>query len=675
MKKMKLNVTKQTMRRIAQVAIFLFTIVGVMYLLPRYQQFHYHFAKEMPWKYAVLTSPDSIPVAKPEALLRLERDSIERNFKPYFRKRVVEQSELKGLLLASGSCSQGDAYEVALASMQDVYGRGVVSVEHYKMLNSRGNSALRVIDGVYTSSVDVARVFTVESASAYIDSALTQSGFAPAHLVLQPSLDYEQKFTEDGFRQEKEKIIVAVDVIKKGERIIGPGEIVDEKKFQQLEALQTYVKNQSVSKRMENVMMLGRLLYVVGVLLLFAFYLFLFRPQIVQSLKNLLFFMIMILLMVALARVAMGFQGVSIYVLPFAIAPIVVRIFFDSRTALFVHIITMLLLAFSIASPLEFLVLQITAGMTSVSSLKNLTQRSQLVRTASLIYLSYAFMYTACALMLKGNYAEIDYMNYLYFFINCFALLIAYVLIFFFEKLFGFLSDLTLVELSNVNNKLLLNFSEIAPGTFQHSLQVANLASEAAKRINANVLLVRTGALYHDIGKMINPMAFTENQHGGASPLVNLDYEQSAQVIIAHVRDGVSLAEKNNLPTQIIDFIRSHHGQSKTRFFYNSFKNAYPDREINERAFMYDGPLPSTKEMAVLMMADAVEATSKSLREHTAEAIDKMVDTIIDGQIADGAFKNAPITLRHIESVKAVFKEKLKSIYHERISYPELNKK
>ena len=359
------------------------------------------------------------------------------------------------------------------------------------------------------------------------------------------------------------------------------------------------------------------------------------------------------------------------YLMPFALLPLVVRVFFDSRTALYVHIITVLLAGQMVSDATEFVFLQILVGMVAVSSLKDMNSRAQLVKSALLIFVVYGVSFVAMELARGVDVESVDWAMLFVFALNAVALLFAYGLIFIIEKLFGFLSEVTLVELSNINSPLLMEFSEKCPGTFQHVLQVSNLAVEVAKKIGANALLVRTGALYHDLGKMVNPMYYTENQTG-VNPLNELPYEEAAQVIISHVQEGVKIAEKHNLPYQIIEFISMHHGCSKVKYFYNSFKNTYPDREVDERKFTYPGPLPSTKETAILMMSDAVEAASRSLKSYDEESISKLVESVVNGQMADGQFRNSPISFKDVEVAKRVFVEKLKNIYHTRIQYPEL---
>ena len=672
-----MKITKKSLQNAIHIGIFITTAALVFYFLLQKQQFRYQFDKGRPWQYELLTSPYDFPILKSETKLNKERDSIMHFYTPYFRKNNNLLSDKIDAISADSKIETFLKIPLKKA-IEEIYQRGIISLEDKKTLNELQVKNVFIIDGIKTHTISVDNFFTNKSAYEYLDSVLFwNNNLKNLNLgrFLSPNMTYDKILSAKAKDDLLSSISISEGIIQKGERIIGPGEVVNETTYTILSSLKTYSEKQKLSKNKEYIMIFGEIIFVIGILLLFTFYLILFRPKIANQTKNLFFMQIMIVSMVALASLVSTHTNWSIYIVPFALQPIIIRIFFDSRTALFTHIITILLLSYVIPFPLEFIVLQITAGMVAVSSLKNLTQRSQLIQTASLIFLSYAVMYTACVLMLKGDFYEIKWETYIHFLVSCFSLLFAYGLIFIFEKTFGFLSDITLVELSNVNNKLLMQFAEIAPGTFQHSLQVANLATEAAKSINANVLLTRTGALYHDLGKMGKPMFFTENQTANNNPLAQKDFEDAAQIIISHVADGVKIAEKNNLPSQIIDFIRTHHGKSKTRFFYNSFKNKYPDKEINEEAFSYKGPLPNTKELAIVMMADAVEATSKSLAEHSEESIDNLVEKIIDNQIAEGAFKDAPITFRHIETVKNVLKNKLKNIYHVRISYPELKKK
>lgn len=362
----------------------------------------------------------------------------------------------------------------------------------------------------------------------------------------------------------------------------------------------------------------------------------------------------------------------NVFILPCCMVPLIIRVLMDSRTAFMFHVAMVVIISLFLRYPYEFLIVHLVVGMIAIQNLKELTQRSQIVQTAAIVAGSYIFLYSAYELIQENGLSGLDRSMYIYFIINSVLLLFAYPLLWILEKGFGFVSDVTLVELSNINNPLLRKMTEVAPGTFQHSMQVANLASEAAKVIGARVQLVRTGALYHDIGKMERPVFFTENQAGG-NPHKHLTPMKSAEVIIAHVTNGMLLADKNHLPDIVKRFITAHHGKGKTKYFYITYKNEHPNEDVDEALFTYPGPDPASKEEAILMMADSVEAASRSLQEYTEDTISQLVDKVVDAQMADGHFSECDITFKEIAMVKSVFKEKLKIIYHTRISYPELN--
>jgi len=415
--------------------------------------------------------------------------------------------------------------------------------------------------------------------------------------------------------------------------------------------------------------LIGQIVLISGLFFLQFLFLWFFRPFTYKRKANVAFVLIMITSLVLLTALVVRSGFATVYLIPYAVLPIMVRTFFDSRTALFAHIITVLLSSAIVPYPYEFLLLQITAGMTSVYSLKDLTQRSQLVICALLVFLTYSIMYLGVSLIQEGAILRINPMMFAYFLLNAGLMLSSYLLIYLFEWLFGYTSNVTLVELSNINNPLLRQFSETCPGSFQHSMQVSNLATAAAQEINANVQLARTGSLYHDIGKMLNPVFFVENQ-SGLNPHDSLTPEESAAIIRKHVTDGLKLAHKHKLPLVIRDCIRSHHGNGPVRYFYTKFKNEHPDEPVPD-VFFYEGDLPMSKETAILMMADAVEASSRSLKTYTEESIAGLVDKIIDNQIAEGLYKHVPITFRDLEKLKSVFKSKITSFYHARITYPE----
>ena len=421
-------------------------------------------------------------------------------------------------------------------------------------------------------------------------------------------------------------------------------------------------------------------MYIAILVLLFGLYLYTYRRKLLDNLRNVLFFSILMALLISVAFLVLRYAAIGlIYLIPFAWVPIITRVFYDSRTAIFVHIITVLIVSIAAPAPYIFISLQIITGIVAVISLRDMTQRAQLAQTALFVVLVYSVVYTAITMLVTGNIMNVEYRYYLYFIINAVLVICAYGLIFLFERTFGLVSSITLVELTNVNSNLMLEFAEKAPGTFQHSLQVSNLATEAAKRIGAKVLLVRTGALYHDIGKMAHPECFIENQTG-VNPLQSMNYVEAAKVIISHVEEGERIARKHHLPELIVHFIRSHHGTSVTRYFYNSAVNAAKSEgrtaaDVDRTDFAYPGPKPSTKEAAILMMADAIEARSRSLNELTEQSISEMVDQMIDAQVADGQFSETVLSFKDLEDIRAVFKQKLIEINHHRIVYPTIEEK
>lgn len=401
-------------------------------------------------------------------------------------------------------------------------------------------------------------------------------------------------------------------------------------------------------------------------------YLLFFRPNEYRNRKHVVFMVLLIVIFLVLTAITVRFELFSVFIIPYAIVTILIRTFIDSRTALFASLITIILSSLMVPFPFEFIVIQISVAMASIFMLKELSERSQLIRSSFFILLTHVLVYLGLTLYQEGNIKDANWVMLIYFLINFIFIMFSYTLVYLVEKSFEFISGVSLVELSNINKPLLKELSEKAPGTFQHSLQVSNLAMAAALKLGANASLIRTGALYHDIGKMTNPAFFTENQTPGMNPHAGLPFDESARIIINHVKDGVKIAQKNNIPQQIIDFIETHHGTSMPKYFYISWKNANPDKEVNDSDFRYPGPNPFTREQAIMMMADAVEASSRSLPEYSEESLRNLVDKIIDSQLSEGYFKQAPITFRDIQIVKNVFVDKLQTVYHSRIAYPEL---
>jgi putative nucleotidyltransferase with HDIG domain len=666
--------------------LFVAAIIIIVQLFPREEKFKFYYQNGKPWKHELLMAPFDFPIYKDDAHLKREQDSVLRKTLYYYD---IQPNVAKNKLAEFNnnfpekmySSVPSSAYKKYIREkLAYVYDTGILSSEEFDKLAKNNKKQIKIMNNSIVNTKDITDLFNTRSAYNYImDNAPVNLNHQilksyNINYYLEDNLVYNKAMTDVAIKEDLKNVSNSLGIVQSGEKIVNTGEIVNDRIFQILNSLKIETESKISSGKQYTLSLIGQILLISCLMTLMFLYLVLFRPYTFAHIRWVLFILMMIVLIILLTALTLRYTSLSIYIVPFALLPIIIRTFFDSRTALFVHLITVLLASFMVASPFEFVLLQIMVGMVVISSLKDLTQRSQLVSVAGLIVLTYSLIFLSYSLINDGDFKSIKWITFAYFFINGLLLLFAYGLIFIFEKIFGFLSNVTLVELSNVNSPLMMKFSETAPGTFQHSLQVASLATEAAAKVNANSLLVRVGALYHDIGKMVNPMYFIENQQGRINPLSELDFDDAAQIVINHVAEGVKIAHKNNLPDPVVDFIQTHHAQSKAKYFYNSFKNKYPDKEIDEAKFTYPGPKPSSKETAILMMADAVEAASRSLPEYTEEALDKMVDTIIDGQIAEGSFKDAPITFRHIEEIKKIFKIKLKNIYHSRITYPELNK-
>lgn len=666
--------------------IFIGTVAVIVYFLPRDGKFNYQFDLDKPWKYGQLMATFDFPIYKGDEVVKHEQDSILAHFQPYFqldkstgksiqtKLRADYQTHLRALLPSS------DYVRFLEKKLAEVYQAGIVSTDELDKLRKDSTSAIMVIDDKLANQRNIDKLYSVKDAYNYILTADTVH-YRPEILrqcslneYLFPNLTYDEMRTQTARKEMLDNYSWANGIVLSGQKIIDRGEIIDRETYNILESLRKESIKRSESIGQKRLMLVGQILFVGIFMLCFMLYLDLFRKDYYKrrGSLSLLFALIMFYCVVTALMVANNIFNV--YIIPYAMLPVIIRVFHDSRTAFITQVVTILICSICLRYPHEFILLQLSAGMVAIFSLRELSQRSQLFRTAVLVILTYAAVYLAFELITENDLSKLNGSMYTYFVINGVLLLFTYPLLFLVEKTFGFTSNVTLVELSNINNNLLRRMSETVPGTFQHSMQVANLAAEAANRIGAKSQLVRTGALYHDIGKMENPVFFTENQSGGVNPHKNLNYEQSAQVVISHVTDGLKLAEKNNLPKVIKDFITTHHGRGKTKYFYISWKNEHPGEEPNDELFTYPGPNPFTKEQAILMMADSVEAASRSLSEYTEESISNLVDKIIDSQVADGYFKECPITFKDIAIVKTVFKEKLKTIYHTRISYPELKK-
>lgn len=666
--------------------IFVGTVGIIVYFLPRDGKFNYQFDIDKPWKYGQLMATFDFPIYKSDSVVKHEQDSILSTFQPYYQldRSVGEnalaklrgdyQSRLRNILPSA------DYLRYLEKKLKEIYQTGILTTETLNQLYKDSTATIMVVDDKMANQQAVNALYSVKDAYAYLMRADT-AHYQPALLrqcslndYLFPNLTYDRERTGNAQKEVLDNYSWAYGIVLSGQKIIDRGEIVNRHTYDILESLRKESIKRSESIGQKHLMLGGQILFVSIFVLFFMLYLDLFRKDYYRHKGSLSLLFLLIVIYSVITAWMVDNNFFNVYILPYAMLPIIIRVFLDSRTAFLTHVATILICSICLRYPHEFILLQLSAGMVAIYSLRELSQRSQLFTAASLVILTYAAVYFAFELITENNLSMLNGSMYTYFIINGILLLFTYPLLFLLEKTFGFTSNVTLVELSNTNTSLMRRMSETAPGTFQHSMQVANLAAAAANRIDAKSQLVRTGALYHDIGKLENPVFFTENQPGGVNPHKNLSYEQSAQVVIGHVTDGLKLADKYNLPKVIKDFITTHHGRGKTKYFYISWKNEHPGEEPDESLFTYPGPNPFTKEQAILMMADAVEAASRSLSEYTEESIGNLVEKIIDSQVADGYFRECPITFKDIATVKSVFKEKLKTMYHTRISYPELKK-
>ena len=665
--------------------IFVVTVSIISYFMPKEGKFNYDFEFDTPWKYGLLQASFDFPIHKSEQQIQKEQDSLLTFYQPYFdvdknvEKNMVQKLREDYNQHLKHSLPSSDYIRHIERTLRHIYEKGVLSVQDAQLLSEDSIQTILLVDKNVATSQSVDRLYTVKGAYEHLLNADTlhynrrilQACNLDNYLI--SNINYDLEKSEASLQELLSTISPAKGVVQNGQKIVDRGEIIDQHTYDILNSLRHAWEKRSDTVQEIHLTFIGQTLLVSVLILCFMIFLELFRKEYYQRKRSVLLLFALIVFFPVILSIMVEENLSNVYVVPLAMIPIIIGIFLDSRTAFMAHTTIIMICSIFLRYPHQFIILQIAAGMTAIYSLRELSQRSQLLRTALIVVISYAILYFAFELIQEDDLTKLNTRMYIYFAINGILLLFVYPLLFILEKTFGFTSNVTLVELSNINNKLLREMSEVVPGTFQHSLQMANLAAEAANKIGANSQLVRTGALYHDIGKMVNPAFFTENQTN-VNPHKNLSYEQSAQVIISHITDGIKLAEKHQLPKVIKDFIRTHHGKGVAKYFYISYKNEHPDEDIDLEKFSYPGPNPFTKEQAILMMADAVEAASRSLSEYTEESIGTLIEKIIDGQVSEGYFKECPITFKDIAMVKALFKEKLKTVYHTRITYPELKK-
>lgn len=663
-------------------AVFVVVIVTICLLFPREKAINIEFSMGKPWRYEQLTAPFDFVITKSESALQRESAEVLASQRPYYVKEsqigrsvidsftTFHENELRHIVTRTLKTN-------IISQLQDIYNTGIIGSNDLERLHGDSISTIMLVEQNRAYPFIVSELYTVQQAyEALMNVDTTLLGrYALRHSNLNdyitPNIHYDASKSETARREALATISPNSGVILTGQKIIGTGEMIDEELHQVLTSYQNEL-NKRLDEQGIQMTFIGQTLLVILFMGAFLMYLINYRRTYLYERNKLLFLATQLMIFPCMASWIMT-QGNGLMIIPFAMAPVMINIFLDARTAFITHLIIVLTTSLVVPDPFIFTLLQLTAGIAAIYSLTELTERSQIFRVAVVATLCYCLVFFGYELITKSALIMLNRHIFAHFLLNGILLLFTYPLMLLYEKLFGFTSDVTLMELSNFNIKLLRQLSENAPGTFQHSIQVSNLAAAAANKVGGSSLLVRTGAMYHDIGKLENPIFFTENQ-GSTNPHACLPYEKSASIIINHVYDGLRLADKHHLPKAIKDFILTHHGLSKAKYFYISYKNEHPGEEIDESMFTYPGPNPHSIETAILMMADAVEAASRSLPEYTEENIANLVDRIIDGQVAEGYFKQCPITFKDINDIKNVFKDKLRTVYHTRITYPELKK-
>lgn len=670
-----------------------FTLIGtvivvvllLVYFLPRETKFGYEYEQGRPWRYNSLIATFDFPVYKTPDEVKAERDSALSQFQPFYTEDVqIAQRQIAAFETAWRAGRFGDVPAHCLnhvdKMLRGVYDAGIVPSADLSQMAKERTPGVRVVEGTEAVTRPITELYSTRSAYEYIVYADTIN--FPRELLarcnineyLSPNLSIDSAKTS----AVREDLLAAVSpasgMVQSGQRIIDRGEIISAEQYKILQSFEREtVRRNDPSKGMWQVVT-GQVTFVLCVIVAFVFYLRLFRREYLRSPHSILLLSSLIAIFPLITYAMVDQKFLNVYMVPYAMVPIFVRIFMDSRTAFMTMVCSVILSSLALHSNYEFVIVQFMSGMTAIYALRDLTERSQLLRVALAVFVTSSAIMLGYDLSQGIEFSHLDRSMYVYNAVNGVLLLFAYPLLYMIEKLFGFTSSVTLVELSNTNNSVLRRMSKVAQGTFVHSLQVANLAAEVADKIGAKPQLVRTGALYHDIGKMLNPAFFTENQTG-VNPHDELTEERSAQIIISHVTEGLKLADKYHLPKVIRDFISTHHGRSQVKYFYIQWKNKHQGEEPDAKLFTYPGPNPFTREQAILMMCDAVEASSRSLKEFTEESIKELVNRIIDGQVQAGYFRECPITFRDIADAKRVLAESLKTIYHTRIAYPELNAK
>lgn len=671
-----------------KILLFLVAVLAIVYLFPKGGQFKYTFSKGKPWQYDNLYATFDFSIQKTEEELAAEKQDLIANSKQYFLYNVDKVTQVKqdftakiNLVQSTDSIPNPELLRLVSIGnyvINEVYKNGYLS-ESIQHKNLEANDIVYLITSSQVSDVNYGRFLVSRDVFQIITENIGEAPYDHGQNVLlnilsevlKPNVVFDSNFTQKSLDESLNSISYTKGLVTSGELIILKGDIVEGRKLAVLSSLKLESESKVWTESNYNWIIFGYTILVSLALLMLLLFLQKYRPEIYMNNNKVTFIFFNVFLMILIQTLVIKYNVDYLYVVPLSILPIVLKTFFDARLGLFAHVLTVLLLGFIVPNSFEFIYLHIIAGIVTILTVSELYKRANLFISIGQITLIYMVTYFSFSIIKEGNASQINWEYFILFSANGLLSFLSLFFIYMYEKIFGLVSDVTLLELSNTNTKLLRELNEKAPGTFQHSMQVANLAEAAANEIGANSMLVRTGALYHDIGKMLNPMYFIENQSTGVNPHNDLSPKDSAFIIIAHVIKGIELAKENRLPDRIIDFIRTHHGTSLVYYFYKKEQELNPDEQVSPLKFQYPGPIPFSKETAILMICDAAEAACKSLKNPTAQSIDQLVDKIVEKQKSDNQFINSDITFREIEKIKKVVKKKLMNIYHLRIEYPD----
>ncbi len=679
---------KALMRKYARNVKFLmmfFSIGLIVVALPKQAKFRYEYEKGKIWNQKDLVSPYIFAILKTEAELDADKEAAIKSITPLYQfdESIAKQNlegyktdfEIKWRRAGFKEDLKSRYFEVGYNLLKEVYDKGVISLNK-KYQKESPNYRISILHNNVATESNTDQLFTREGALKYIDEAISQyKNLDKTFLMsviedrLQYNTNFDDKLTTRLENEAVDGLSQTRGMVEKGELIVAKGSVINQETYQKLASFKKAFEDNVKITGDPRLVLLGQILLVSIVITLLMVFLYLFRKDIYYDNRLVSLILLVVTAMLATLAWAIRAQVPNLYYIPYCIVPIIIRILFDTRLALNIHLLVVLVAGFFVPNSFEFAYVEITAGMVAIYSIKNLIRREQFLISALIIVANYLVAFLGISLIREGSFQSIDWTDFMPFVVSVLLTLLAYPLIYAFERVFGLTSDISLIELTNTNAPLLRKLAFTAPGTFQHSLQVANLAESAIYAIGGNALLVRAGALYHDIGKMENPQFFIENQSAGFNPHDKLPYEESAQIIIRHVSKGVEMARRENVPEIVVDFIRTHHGNTRVDYFYQSYLKNFPEKLVDENTFRYPGPIPFSKETGVLMLADSVEAASRSLHEPNATAIDALVDRIIEYKLDQEQLKDSDITLKDLETIKMIFKKMLMSIYHVRIDY------